>query len=160
MDIAMPDLNGIEATRQLAANDPGAKVIALSGRTTARDVKDMLEAGASGFVRKESAFKELTEALRTVMNDRVYLSPSVAELVMAQSGNGDDRRRTVLSGREREVLQLLAEGKSTKQVARHLSLSGKTIETHRRNLMEKLQLYSVAELTKYAIREEITSAEI
>jgi len=160
MDIAMPDLNGIDATRQLMASGDGAKVIALSGRANARFAKEMLKVGASGFVLKESAFKELAEALRTVMADRVYFSPSIAKAVMAEMRSGEDGPSLALSVREREVLQLMSEGKATKEIARRLSLSGKTIETHRRNLMEKLKLYSVAELTKYAIREGVTTAEI
>lgn len=157
MDIAMPDMNGIEATRQLMSNGHGGnlKVIALSGRATPQAAAEMLDAGALAFVRKESAFTELEEALNTVVDGRVYLSPAIADSLMAERA----KERGNLSSREREVLQLIAEGMATKEIARHLQLSIKTIETHRRNLMEKLKLFSVAELTKYAIREGVTSAE-
>lgn len=158
MDVSMPDLNGIDATRQLMANGKTIKVIALSGKATARSAREMLEAGASGFVRKESAFKELAEAIHSAMKGQVYISPALGE-IMATEGAAHNDHDAKLSIREREVLQLASEGRSTKEIARHLSVSIKTIETHRRNLMEKLNLFSTAELTKYAIREGVTSAE-
>ncbi len=158
MDVSMPDLNGIDATRQLMASGNKIKIVALSGKATARSAREMLEAGASGFVRKESAFKELAEAIQSAMKGQVYISPALGE-TMAMEGTAHNDHDAKLSVREREVLQLTSEGKSTKEIARHLSVSIKTIETHRRNLMEKLNLFSTAELTKYAIREGVTSVE-
>lgn len=154
MDVAMPGLNGIEATRQLQAGSVAPKVIALSGTATERSVQAMMEAGASAFVAKSSAFEELAEALKAVKSNQSYISPSLAPLMSSwKVGAGEVQ----ISPRERETLQLIAEGKSTKEIARTLNLSVKTIETHRRNLMEKLNIDSVAGLTKYAIREGVTT---
>jgi DNA-binding NarL/FixJ family response regulator len=162
MDINMPDLNGIEATRQIRANGKGPKVIALTAFAPSHFTTEMLKAGASGYVLKTSAFQELGDALDAVRAGKIYLSPAVANEAMTNDGSNGHASQNVfsrLSGREREVLQLLAEGKSTKEVANHLDVSVKTAETHRRNLMEKLGLHSIAELTKYAIREGITSTQ-
>jgi two-component system, NarL family, response regulator NreC len=159
MDIHMPDLNGIEATRQIrGANSNGPKVIALSAHSDERYAREMLRAGASGYVLKHAAFEELAAALKAVVANQTYLSPSVSQVAV----NDDVKSGTAfstLTAREREVLQLLAEGKATKQVAMHLKVSVKTVETHRKNLMDKLGMDSVAELTKYAIREGLTTAE-
>jgi two-component system, NarL family, response regulator NreC len=163
MDVAMPDLNGVEATRQIARQASGTKIIALSGLSDRRFVSEMFAAGASAYVLKESAFAELATALHAVTAGKTYVSPAVAGgLVEDYVRGGTPRRSTAfsrLSAREREVLQLLAEGKATKQAAACLRVSVKTVETHRRNLMEKLGLHSVAELTKYAIREGLTTVE-
>ena len=157
MDVKMPDLNGIDATRQTLAVRPDAKVIGLSGNSDQRAAREMLAAGALGYVRKEAAFEELVKAIRAVMNNKIYVSPDVAGSWMYEAAAGSNgSRRSSLSPREREVLQLLAEGKATKEVAASLNVSVKTAETHRRNLMDKLQIDSVAQLTKYAIREGIT----
>lgn len=161
MDIDMPDLNGIEATRQIRANGKGPKVIALTASGSAQSTRQMLQAGASAYVVKTAAFKDFGDALKAVRGDTFYLSPGLAESVVQQEVNGNGNGSFVfsqLSGREREVLQLVAEGYATKEAAAKLAVSVKTIETHRRNLMDKLDLHSVAELTKYAIREGITSA--
>jgi len=161
MDIAMPDLNGIEATRQIIAALPGTKVIALSMHADKRYVMEMLKAGASGYILKDNAYEELASAIRTAMGNRTYLSPQVAEIVigdyvkLVQTANGSVF--SLLSAREREVLQLLAEGSSTAQIADHLCVSVKTVETYRQHIMEKLNIRTVAELTKYAIREGLTS---
>ena len=160
MDINMPELNGIEATRQIRADGKGPKIIALTAYAPTHFTTEMLRAGASGYVLKSSAFDELGEAMDAVRAGRIYLSPAVSgEMMNVPQGDGHSHATVFsqLSGREREVLQLLAEGKSTKEVANHLQVSVKTAETHRRNLMEKLGLHSIAELTKYAIREGITS---
>jgi DNA-binding NarL/FixJ family response regulator len=177
MDVAMPQLNGIEATRQISAEEPAMKVVALSMHSDRRFVSEALKAGASGYVLKDGAFDELISAIRAVVADRVYLSPRVAGVVVedyvrrlptrghdgAQQPGDDDStsaRRSVfdaLTPREREVLQLMAEGYATKEVAHRLHVSVKTVETHRRQIMEKLDLHSVAELTKYAIREGLTA---
>jgi DNA-binding NarL/FixJ family response regulator len=162
MDIAMPDLNGIEATRQIRQRLPAVKVIALSAHADTRMASGMLGAGASGFVPKDAAFEELAVAIQTVLADKVYLSPRIAGTVVEQLTRGPrpgDGVAAALTPREREVLQLMAEGKTTKEIAAVLGVSVKTVETHRRQMMEKLELYSVPELTKYAVREGLTSLE-
>jgi DNA-binding NarL/FixJ family response regulator len=161
MDIEMPDLNGVEATRQIKANGAGPKVIALTASGSEQSTRQVLKAGADAYVVKTAAFKDFSEALQAIRTDKVYLSPGIADSVV-KDANGNPLEPSPighLSGREREVLQLLAEGYASKEVAAKLHISVKTIETHRKNLMEKLQLHSVAELTKYAIREGITSLE-
>jgi len=164
MDLAMPGLNGIDATRQINDLNPHIKVIALSAHSDKRMITEALRAGASGYVPKDAAFEELSTAIRQVLAGKVYISPKIAIAVrdalnesVAQGDLSQVRGR--LTSREREVLQLLAEGKSTKEVAAVLHVGVKTVETHRRQMMEKLQMYSLAELTKYAIREGITSVE-
>ena len=163
MDINMPDLNGIEATRQLLKELPGVKVIALSMYSDKRFVAGMLRAGASGYMLKASTFDELSKAFATVIAGEIYLSPKVTgDLVEDYIGYLAQEKSAptdVLTAREREILQLLAEGRSSKDIASSLHVSEKTVHTHRQNIMEKLHLYSVAELTKYAIREGITTVE-
>ena len=163
MDVAMPELNGLDATRKIMAEQPGAKVVALTAYSDERMATQMLGAGAAGYVAKGSAFREVADAIRSVVADKVYVSPTIAQNLIEghrRPTQGEGTSATAsLSPREREVLQLMAEGLATKQVAMHLHLSVKTIETHRRNLMEKLNLYSVAELTKYAIRERLTTID-
>jgi DNA-binding NarL/FixJ family response regulator len=163
MDVSMPDLNGIEATRQLIAARSKAKVLGLSMLADKRFVAAMLEAGASGYVLKECAVEELIRAIRIVMADQVYLSPAIARLVVDdfRALKAEIARSTasLLTGREREVLQLIAEGHDTKAIAAQLYLSVKTVNTHRERLMDKLQIYSVAKLTKYAIREGLISLD-
>ena len=163
MDITMPNLNGIDATRKIVSQFPKVKVIALSIHSGRHFVADMLKAGASGYLLKECLADELLRAIRTVANGGIYLSPGAAGAVV------DDyvkRLMTVtnswmamLTDREREVLQLIAEGKAIKQIALELHVSNKAIEAARRKIMEKLDIHSVAELTKYAIREGLTSVE-
>lgn len=165
MDVAMPDLNGIEATRKLLKSNSNIKVVALSGHSNREFVREMLKAGASAYVLKSRAYKELVTAIREVMKGKKYLSPDVARGVVdeyveiSSLSLGKNPAFVVLTDRERETLQLIAEGKSTKEVADDLNVSVKTVETHRRNIMEKLNLHSVAEITKYAIREGITSVD-
>ncbi len=164
MDVAMPDLNGIEATRQLLKMNPNMKVVALSGHANREFVREMLKAGASAYVLKSRAYEELVRAIREVMKGKKYLSADVARGVVDEyleiaSSKSENPAFVVLTDREREALQLIAEGKSTKEVGDALNVSVKTVETHRRNIMEKLNLRSVAELTKYAIREGITSVD-
>jgi len=161
MDINMPDLNGIEATRQIIDWDPRIKVIALSIYSAKQFVVEMLKAGASGYIPKDCAFEELLSAVYTVMKGQKYLSPcitaSVVKAYLSQSPKADSSAFGILTNREREVLQLIAEGKTTKEIASILNVSAKTIETHRQQIMKKTDTDSIAELTKYAIREGITS---
>lgn len=163
MDVSMPDLNGIEATSQVLESLPDAKVIALSMHTDKRFVMGMLRAGASGYLLKDCASQELASAIISVASNKKYLSPDIAGVVIEDSLYGGQQEgesvSSMISAREREVLQLIAEGWSTKQIASHLYVSVKTIETHRRQIMKKLDLHNIADLTKYAIREGLTSVE-
>jgi DNA-binding NarL/FixJ family response regulator len=163
MDIGMPDLNGIEATRHITSGNQAVRILALSMHSDRRYVTEMLRAGACGYLLKDSAFNELALAIRTVMSGRTYLSPDIAGVVVDEcrkpAGSQGESPFSILTEREREVLQQLAEGNTTKEIAGKLFVSVKTIETHRSHIMEKLNLHSVAELTKYAIREGITSLE-
>jgi DNA-binding NarL/FixJ family response regulator len=163
MDIGMPDLNGIEATRQIVAKTKNVKVIALSMHSDKRFVVEMLKAGASGYLLKDSAFKELAQAIRAVVVDRIYLSPKIADLVIKDYIHLSPKAQfsvfSLLTPRERQVLQLLSEGKTTKGIGSDLQVSVKTVETYRQQIMDKLNIHSIAELTKYAIREGLTSLE-
>ena len=163
MDITMPGLNGIEATRQITAESPYVKVIALSIHSKRRYVADMLSAGAAGYILKECLFDELVQAIRAVVAGGQYLSPRITDVVVSdyvkRLSVAPDSPIATLTSREREVLQLVAEGKPTKQIALALHVSTKTIEANRRQIMEKLDIHSVAELTKYAIREGLTTLE-
>lgn len=155
MDVTMPDLNGVDATRQLKSEAPDVKVVGLSMHPERQFVLEMLSVGASGYLLKDCPFAELVQAIRAAVQGDVYLSPKVAGIVVRGRG-GSNSTRGALSPREREVLQQVAEGKNTKQVAQSLHISTKTVETHRRQIMEKLELFSVAELAHYAIREGLT----
>lgn len=163
VDVSMPGLNGIEATRRIVSEAPRVKVIALSMHSDARFVGSMLKAGAKGYLLKDCAFEELEDAIRTVLDDRVYLSTGITGVVVTnyvdRMSATDQPARDRLTPREREVLQLMAEGVTTKQIALRLHVSVKTVETHRKHIMDRLDLHSIAELTKYAIREGITSIE-
>ncbi len=164
MDIGLPGLNGIDATRQLVAELVDVKIIALSMNADQRYVMAMLEAGAVGYLLKNSASDELLLALQAVMRGETYLSPAitrsvVTRVVRSQTPTPCVGQERPLSAREREVLQLVAEGKSSKEIAVALGIAVPTVETHRRQIVEKLNLRSIAELTKYAIREGLTSSE-
>ncbi|TFH50304.1 MAG: response regulator transcription factor [Lysobacterales bacterium] len=162
MDVAMPDLNGIDATRRIMETEPRTRVLALSMHSDGRYVKGMLQAGASGYILKDCAAEELTRAIRTVMADQVYVSPGVTGTIVddyLRQLSASAEEPATLTHREREVLQLLAEGGSTAFIASELHLSVKTIETHRKRIMDKLRSRSIAELTKYAIREGITTLD-
>jgi DNA-binding NarL/FixJ family response regulator len=164
MDVTMPDLNGIDATRIITSGSNNTKVIALSMYSDKQFVQGMIQAGASGYLLKDCAFEELVSAIQAVIQGDTYLSPGIAGIVVQDYLNKltTDRSSadTVLTNREREVLQLIAEGNSTKEIAASLTVSVKTVETHRRQIMEKLGIFSIAELTKYAIREGLTSLHI
>ena len=161
MDISMPNLNGIDATRQILEEIKGVKVIALSMHSDRQYVDGMLRAGVSGYLLKDCAADELIQCIRFVLTGRVCLSPGITGFLVneyIQPAKGQVLAdRTELSAREREVLQLIAEGRSTKDIADALHISIKTVESHRKNIMEKANLHTVAELTKYAIRHGLTS---
>ena len=160
MDVRMPELNGIEATRQIAAEHPNIKVIALSMHLEKQFISEMLKAGASGYLLKDCPSEELVMAIRAVKKGKMFLSPAVAgkvvESFVVRRDGSESTAFTALTEREREVLQLIAEGSSIKEIAGLLHLSVNTIHTHRKNIMEKLNLQSTAALTKYAVREGLT----
>jgi DNA-binding NarL/FixJ family response regulator len=163
MDISMPDLNGIEATRQIVSENRRPKVIALSMHSDSLFVLNMLKAGASGYLLKDCALEELVKAIRAVVDQKTYLSPGISDIVLRDFVSGwsipGSSAYAILSPREREVLQLMAEGKSTNLIADSLYISVKTVEAHRKQIMNKLGLHTVAELTKYAVRQGLTSLE-
>ncbi len=160
LDIAMPEMNGIEATRRISRDDPQVKVLALSMHSARRFVTEALSAGAKGYLLKDCAAEELVRAIRTVAGNETYLSPKVAGLIvkdyLKHSPETKLSDNSCLTNREREILQLIAEGESTKGIAFKIGVSIKTVETHRQQIMKKLNLHSVAELTRYAIREGLT----
>ena len=163
MDIAMQDMNGIEATRQIKSNNPEIKVIALSMHSERQIVVGVFRAGASGYLLKESSSLELVDAIRTIHIGRKYLSQKISDIVLQEIS--DVKKDTkeigvdVLTNRECEILQLISEGNSTKKIADVLFISPKTVESHRANIMEKLNIHNIPELTKYAIRAGLTSLE-
>jgi two-component system response regulator NreC len=160
MDVAMPDLNGIEATRQIAGQLSGVKIIALSMHDDRRFVLNMLKAGAAGYILKDDAFKSLAKAIRMVMINKTYFSNEIFDLAENNGLTSSTRKKStdgqLISCREREVLQLVAEGKTSNQIGENLHISAKTVETHRQQVMFKLNIKTVAELTKYAVREGLT----
>lgn len=163
MDVGMRDLNGIETTRQIKAANERVKVVGLSAHSDKRYVLHMLDAGASGYVLKITAHDELVRAVRAVHAGMIYLCPEIAGHVVARgklaANGGEPSAYSVLGARERQVLQLVAEGKSSGEAARAMDISVKTVEAHRRNIAEKLGLHGTAELTKYAVREGLTSLD-
>ena len=164
MDINMPNLNGIEATREIQRVAPGVKVIALSVHSAKPCIKEIYRAGASAYLVKNCGFDELARAVRTVAAGRTYVSPSISDVVVGDFMRAEEQTAasafSLLTAREREVVQLLAEGGAVKQIALQLHISPKTVEAHRLRIMNKLQIETVAQLTKYAIQEGLTSAEI
>jgi DNA-binding NarL/FixJ family response regulator len=163
IDVSMPGLNGVEATRRIISDNRNVKVIALSMHSDTLFVSEMLKSGAVGYLLKDCAFEELLQAIKTVIDGKTYLSPSISTIVvddyLHRLAKPYALEVDVLTDREREVLQLLAEGQSTKQIAIKLHVSAKTIETHRRQIMNKLDLHTVAELTKYAVRKGLTTLD-
>jgi DNA-binding NarL/FixJ family response regulator len=163
MDISMRDLNGIDATRQIIAACPETKIVALSMHSEEQFVTGMLGAGASGYLLKDCAVDELALAVRAAVNGNTYLSPPISKMVVkdyvGRFLRGEISPIPVLTPKEREILQLLAEGSTSKQIASLLNLSARTVEAHRRHVMKKLNVHSVAELTKYAVREGITDLD-
>jgi len=152
MDISMPGMNGIEATRLLSSGHPEIRVIALSAYTNRQHVAEMLGAGASGYITKENASDELLCALRAVMKRQKYLCPEATKIMAGNTGRYPMPRIPRLGPREREVLQLVAKGDTSQIIAGNLFISVSTVDVHRRNIMKKLDLHNVAALTTYAIR--------
>lgn len=161
MDISMDDLNGMDATRHIVAKEWGCRIIALSMHADKRFVAGMFEAGAMGYLLKDCAFDEMIQAIRQVVSGRTYLCSMISGVVIRDYIQRMHKSNpSLLSPREKEILQLLAEGGTTKRIASQLSVSVKTIETHRQHIMDKLNIFSIAELTKYAIKEGITSLDM
>lgn len=163
MDVSMPNLNGVEATKYILQHKPDVKVIILSMHTDSHIVKESLKAGASGYVLKSYLFDELLNALKAVQANGYYLSPRITGVIV--EGYRDEQQVDAplesqkLSARERQILQLIAEGKTIKEIAQILHISSKTADANRRRIMNKLKIFNIAELTKYAIREGITTLE-
>ena len=165
LDLSMPALNGLEATRQILKAEPGAQVLILTQYDTDQVVRGVLEAGARGYLLKTDASKELVMAVEALRHNKTYFTSRVAAMVLEGFLRGDATpgatlvKRDRLTAREREVVQLLAEGKSTKEVAVALDLSVKTAETHRANIMRKLELHSISELVMYAVGNNIVQVQ-
>jgi DNA-binding NarL/FixJ family response regulator len=166
LDIGMPVLNGLEATRQILREHPGVRILILTITDTDQAVQAVLDAGARGFLLKSDAARDLVTAVEAVAHNKTFFTARVADLVLSGYLNRTQRSAKNnlslpgLTSREREVVQLLAEGKSTKEVACHLDLSVKTAETHRSNIMRKLGLHSVSELVLYAVRNNIVQVTL
>ena len=163
MDISMPVMNGIEATRKIVAEQGDTKVLALSMESDRRFIVEVLESGATGYILKDAFFDELATAIRTVVTGEKYLGPRITELIikdyLQRIPDGLPLTHNSLTHRERAMLQLIADGRNTKEIAGEFDISIKTVEVHRQNIMKKLNLYSIAELTKYAVREGLTSLQ-
>lgn len=164
MDIGMPGLNGIEATRQIVKQSPRVRIIALSMHSAKKFIMEMFKAGASGYLLKDCEYDELAAAVRAVASGKEYISPSISGIMIETCTTDDPRRKknafSALTNREREILQLLTEGKTTKQTAARLHISPKTVEVHRLNIMNKLKIDNMVQLTKYAIQEGITLPDL
>jgi DNA-binding NarL/FixJ family response regulator len=164
MDISMPDMNGLEATRQILKDNPKIEVLILSMHESDQLVREVLASGARGYVLKADAGNDLIAALDALRQHKLYFTSRISEVVLrgyladAKPGTGDLAPAGQLSPREREILQLVAEGKSNKEMANTLNISVKTVETHRARIMEKLDLHSVSDLVRYAIRNQIVEA--
>ena len=159
LDIGMPNLNGLDAARQILAMTPEARILILTVHDSEQTVREVLAVGARGFLLKSDAGRDLVAAVEALQHGRTFFTSKVAQMMLdgylRPHDESDDSGQPVLTPREREVIQLVAEGKTTKEVATALSLSVKTAETHRTNLMRKLDLHSVADLTLYAVRNGI-----
>jgi len=161
MDISMPEMNGIEATRRIMVENSNIKVLALSMESDRRFVVEVLQSGAKGYILKDSAFAELAVGIRVVAHDEPYLCPKISEMIikdyLLSIPEGNSIGQAILSTQEREIIQHIADGKNTKDIAHTLGVSTKTVDNQRHNIMKKLGLYSIATLTKYAVREGLTS---
>lgn len=152
MDVAMPDMNGIEATRRLAVSSPRTRVLALSMYKDSVYVREILRAGARGYLLKDAIDRDLLSAVRAVAGGEGYLSPAVSDAVLSDYRRHVTDPLDLLSTREREILQMIAEGKTNKEIATALKLSVYTVDAHRGHIMEKLNLHSVGELVRFALR--------
>lgn len=159
MDIAMEGLNGVEATRQILQQSPEIKIIGLSMHSDKRFILGMFKAGAYGYLLKDSDSGELIEAIKTVAQNKKYISQRISSTIVSELISPSQNKEIELSQREKEILQLIAEGKSSKEIAKILFLSSKTIDAHRKNIMDKLELFTIPELTKYAIKVGLTSLD-
>jgi DNA-binding NarL/FixJ family response regulator len=161
LDIGMPDLNGVEAARRIRKASPGTEVLILSVHYSDQLIREILEAGVRGYIVKSDSDRDLIIAVETLASHKPFFTPRATEVIMSNFSAGGARRelpeslRDRLTSREREIVQLLAEGKSSKEVASSLNISVKTAETHRANIMRKLQLHTVSELVRYAVRNQI-----
>ncbi len=160
MDVAMPGLNGIEAARQINKNHPQIKIIGVSMHSSKQFIQGMFNAGASGYLLKDGDADELITAITTVMLNKKFLSKDINQEFLTLLKNGEALEKTQLSSREKEVLQLIAEGNSSKEIGEILFLSPKTVDVHRNNIRNKIDLHTIPELTKYAIQKGLTTLEI
>ena len=164
LDVGMPEMNGLEATRSIARTSPQTQVLILTMHESEQMVRDVLDAGARGYVLKSDAGRDLVSAVEALLQHRTFFSPKISDMLLSAYLQGGERpmasatQRSRLTAREREIVQLLAEGKSNKEVAGALGISVHTAETHRSNIMRKLDLRSMSELVRYAIREHIIQA--
>lgn len=163
MDVMLPEMNGIEATRKITSANGKTKVIALSMHSDKRLVRRMLHSGASGYILKDCALNELVRGIQSVAQGLAYLSPKITDVLVNDLTNSQDNEDSTLysdlTNRERETLQLIVEGRSTKKIAHQMYISIKTVESHRRQIMQKLNIDNIAQLTKYAISEGLTSLD-
>jgi DNA-binding NarL/FixJ family response regulator len=167
VDVGMPNLNGLAATRQLLQQNPQQKVIVLTITDSDQVIREALDAGARGFVLKSDAARDLVSAVEALQRNRMFFTPRVNDMVLAgfldkgyKPSHGEAPRLPTLTPREREVIQLLAEGKSSKEVACLLNLSTKTAETHRSNIMRKLDIHSIRDLVVYAVKNDIIQVQV
>jgi DNA-binding NarL/FixJ family response regulator len=164
LDISMPDLNGLEAARRIRKGSPATEILILSMHYSDQLIRDILEAGVRGYIVKSDSDRDLVIAVETLANHKPFFTPRATEVILSNFSSGGrsvetpDTLRERLTSREREIVQLLAEGKSSKEVASSLCISVKTAETHRANIMRKLQLHTVSELVRYAVRNQIIEA--
>jgi DNA-binding NarL/FixJ family response regulator len=159
IDVSMPDMNGLEATNQILKTNSSIKVIGLSMYSSKQFIQGMFEAGAYAYLLKDGDADEFITAITTVMHDKKYLAKNVDQEFLITLKKGEDLSNGTLSSREKEVLQLIAEGNSSKEIGEKLFLSSKTIDVHRNNIMKKIDLYTIPELTKYAIQKGLTSLD-
>ena len=161
LDISMPDLNGVDAAKRIRKSSPDTEVLILSVHYSDQLIRDILEAGVRGYIVKSDSDRDLIIAVETLANHKPFFTPRATEVMLTNFNEGKTRTeppetmRDRLTSREREIVQLLAEGKSSKEVASSLNISVKTAETHRANIMRKLQLHTVSELVRYAVRNQI-----
>jgi DNA-binding NarL/FixJ family response regulator len=159
MDIAMNGLNGVEATSRIVQENPEIKVIALSMHSNKRFVLSMFKAGAYGYLLKDCDSEELIKAIKTVAVKQKYIAQNISGIILSEFISGQKEEEAILTSREKEILQLIAEGKSSKDIAEILFLSSKTVDSHRKNIMDKLELHSLPELTMYAIKTGLISLD-